>query len=111
MRERGAQSFFGLTIVGCERGAIRQSPQGIFLYTEAGREEIPCPVDAGRAAELRELYDAVAQNRPAFPDGRWGKATLEVCLALLQSSHERREIPLAHQVPSPDRQKAEARYG
>jgi phthalate 4,5-cis-dihydrodiol dehydrogenase len=98
VRERAAQSFFGLTIVACERGAIRQSPQGIFVYSEAGREEIPCTVDAGRAAELRELHQAVMQDRPPFPDGRWGKATLEVCLAMLQSSNERREIALAHQV-------------
>ena len=98
VRERAAQSFFGLTIVACERGAIRQSPQGIFVYSETGREEIPCAVDAGRTAELRELQQAVMQDRPPFPDGRWGKATLEVCLAMLQSSNERREIALAHQV-------------
>lgn len=111
VRAREGQSFFGLTIVACERGVIRQSPQGLFIYTEDGRKEIPCAPDDGRAAELRELYDAVAQNRPVFPDGRWGKATLEACLAMLQSSRERREVSLAHQVPPPDVQKAEARYG
>jgi phthalate 4,5-cis-dihydrodiol dehydrogenase len=97
-RERADQSFFGLTVVACERGAIRQSPRGLFVYTQAGREEISCPPDAGRSAELIELDEAVRQDRPAFPDGRWGKATLEVCLAMLQSSNERREIALAHQV-------------
>jgi phthalate 4,5-cis-dihydrodiol dehydrogenase len=101
-RERSGQSFFGLTIVACERGAIRQSPQGLFIYSEDGREEIACPPDAGRAAELDELSQAVAQDRPVFPDGRWGMASLEVCLAMLQSSHERREIALSHQVASPD---------
>ena len=102
VRDRAAQSFFGLTIVACERGAIRQSPQGLFVYTEAGREEIPCAADTGRAAELRELHAAVVQERPPFPDGRWGKATLEVCLAMLQSSNEGREIALAHQVACPE---------
>jgi phthalate 4,5-cis-dihydrodiol dehydrogenase len=95
---RHGQSFFGLTIVACERGAVRQSPQGLFVYSDAGREEIACPPDEGRAAELRELNEAVAQDRPAFPDGRWGMASLEVCLAMLQSSSERREIRLSHQV-------------
>jgi phthalate 4,5-cis-dihydrodiol dehydrogenase len=33
-----------------------------------------------------------------FHDGRWGEATLEVCLAILQSAAERREIQMAHQV-------------
>lgn len=112
IRERETQSFFGLTVVACEGGIIRQSPQGIYVYTDRGREDIPCAVDDGRAAELRELYQAVAQSRPAFPDGRWGKATLEVCLAMLQSSGEHREIELAHQVPCsaiPSAQ--EARHG
>ena len=103
-RERADQSFFGLTIVACERGAIRQSPQGLFIYSQAGREEIPCAPDAGRSAELHELYQSVIEDRPAFPDGRWGKATLEVCLAMLQSSNERREITLAHQAACGDQQ-------
>jgi phthalate 4,5-cis-dihydrodiol dehydrogenase len=98
-RERSEQSFYGLTIVSCERGTIRQSPHGIYVYSDAGREEIPCAADDGRSAELRELHESIVQDRPAFPDGRWGKATLEVCLAILQSSKERREIALAHQIP------------
>ncbi len=112
VRERSTQSFFGLTVVGCERGVIRQSPQGIFIYSEAGREEVPCPMDEGRSAELNELYHAIAENRPAFPDGRWGKATLEVCLAVLQSSNERREIALTHQIPCIEvEEKQEAYHG
>jgi hypothetical protein len=31
-----------------------------------------------------------------------GAATLEVCLAMLESAKERREIFLSHQVPSPE---------
>jgi len=41
-------------------------------------------------------------GRPVFHDGRWGEATLEVCLAMLESAKERREIFLSHQVPSPE---------
>lgn len=93
--------FFGLTIVQCERGALRQSPDGLYEYGEAGRREMPVPPNPGRAAELIELRDALAEDRPVFPDGAWGKATLEVCLALLQSSREGREVALAHQIPAP----------
>lgn len=32
----------------------------------------------------------------------WGMATLEVCLALMQSAKERKEILLSHQVPAPE---------
>ncbi len=112
VRERAEQSFFGLTIVACQRGVIRQSPGGVYVYAEGGREEIPCAPDAGRSAELRELHQAVVQDRPAFPDGRWGKATLEVCIAMLQSSKERREIALKHQLPCMDMQSIqEAAHG
>ncbi|MEA2992314.1 MAG: phthalate 4,5-cis-dihydrodiol dehydrogenase [Alphaproteobacteria bacterium] len=107
-REREMQGFFGLTIVGCEKGVMRQSPQGVFVYTDTGVEEIVCGKDIGRSAELRELYRSVTQKRDPFPDGRWGKATLEVALAMLQSSKEDREIKLAHQVPSIEMHKLHA---
>jgi phthalate 4,5-cis-dihydrodiol dehydrogenase len=111
-RERADQSFFGLTLVACQRGVIRQSPGGIYVYAEGGREEVPCAPDEGRSAELRELHAAIARDRPPFPDGRWGKATLEVCIAMLQSSNEHREIALMHQLPSVDLQAAqEAAHG
>jgi phthalate 4,5-cis-dihydrodiol dehydrogenase len=101
-RRQGArrQPFFGLTLVSCERGDIRQSPDGLYLYTDNGREEISCPPFLDRAGDLLKMYEAVTQNRPVFADGNWGKATLEVVLAILQSSKERREIALSHQVPS-----------
>jgi phthalate 4,5-cis-dihydrodiol dehydrogenase len=96
------QPFFGFALVSCERGDIRQTPDGLFIYGETDKQEIP--LDAGRRgreAELEELYNAVVHNRPVFHDGRWGTATLEVCLAMLESARERKEIFLSHQVPSP----------
>lgn len=41
-------------------------------------------------------------GKPLFHDGRWGMATLEVCLAMIQSAKERREIMLTHQVAVSD---------
>jgi len=93
------QPFFGLTVVSCEKGDIRQSPDGLYVYTGEGREEIVCAPFMDRAGELRRLYEAAIESRPEFADGKWGKATLEVLLAIIQSSKERREITLAHQVP------------
>jgi phthalate 4,5-cis-dihydrodiol dehydrogenase len=51
---------------------------------------------------VEELYDAVVKGRPVFHGGRWGAATLEVCLAMLDSAKERKEILLSRQVPSPE---------
>jgi phthalate 4,5-cis-dihydrodiol dehydrogenase len=93
-----AMPFAGLTIVSCERGVMRQSPDGIYLYTDEGREEIPAPPYQGRAAELIELRDALAEDREMFPNGEWGKANLEICLAILASAREQRDVVLRHQI-------------
>ena len=42
---------------------VRQSAQGIYLYTDEGREEISIPPYLGRAAELIELRDADLASR------------------------------------------------
>jgi phthalate 4,5-cis-dihydrodiol dehydrogenase len=99
--EQRRQPFFGLTVVCCEFGVIRQSPDGLYVYTEKGREEVPCAVGSGREAELRELAEAIAASRPAFPDGRWGKATLEVCLAVMQSARSGAVQTMHHQTSPP----------
>jgi phthalate 4,5-cis-dihydrodiol dehydrogenase len=97
------QPFFGFTLVSCEHGDIRQTPDGLFIYGEDEKREIALPTGSrGREAEIEELYNAVVHHRPVFHDGRWGEATLEVCLAMLESAKERKEIFLSHQVPSPE---------
>jgi phthalate 4,5-cis-dihydrodiol dehydrogenase len=93
-----AMPFVGLTLVSCEHGLMRQSPDGIYLYTDEGREELAVPPYIGRAAELIELRDALAENRDVFPNGEWGKANLEICLAILTSARENRDIELRHQM-------------
>lgn len=98
---RKHQKFFGLTIATCEKGDLRQSADGILIYGEDGKKEVPIEnAMAGRQAEINELYEAVVNDRPVSHDGRWGEATLEVCLAIIQSAEERREIQLEHQVPA-----------
>jgi len=95
------QPFFGLTVVSCEHGDIRQSQDGLFIYGDERKWEVPVPVGAqGRAAELQELYDAVVGGRPVRHDGRWGEATLEVVLGIMESARERKEVFMSHQVPA-----------
>ncbi len=97
----GGGSWFGITVATCERGEIRQSPQGLLVYGDDGVEEIPVAGrNASRNSELQELYEAVVEDRPVYHDGRWGMATLEVCLAIMQSARDRREITLTHQTPT-----------
>jgi phthalate 4,5-cis-dihydrodiol dehydrogenase len=61
------------------------------------RLEAVAPPAVPRAEVLDELCDAVAGLRPALHTGRWGQATLGVCLAILASAREGREIALSQQ--------------
>ena len=80
---------------------IRQSPEGLFIYTQEGCEEILCEQGQGREGELLELVSALSDSRSAFPDGKWGKATLDVCLAIMASSRDGKSRKLKHQVSVP----------
>jgi phthalate 4,5-cis-dihydrodiol dehydrogenase len=97
-KEEYHQPFFGLTVVSCEQGDIRQSPNGLIIYGEDEKYEIVLQEETGRDVMIAELYDAVVHDRPSVHDGRWGKANLEVCNAVLASAKERKEIYLSHQV-------------
>ena len=92
----------GLVIASCELGEIRQSATGLYVYDDDGRHEEPLPEGANaRANEIDELRNAIA-GRPVFRDGHWGMATLEVVLAILESSATHKEVVLRHQVPVMD---------
>jgi phthalate 4,5-cis-dihydrodiol dehydrogenase len=93
-------AFFGLTIASCARGDVRQSPDGLFVYDEHGRREIAIPEPAKRytTVELDLMYDAWLHDRPlAAHDGAWGRATVEVCLGLLESSRTGLPAIMRHQ--------------
>jgi phthalate 4,5-cis-dihydrodiol dehydrogenase len=95
------QPHFGLLLVTCERGEFRPYADGVILYDHNGAREIPIPKGAGmpgRREVLDDMAAAIRTGTPPLHDGRWGKATLEVALALLRSAREGREITLEHQV-------------
>ncbi len=93
------QPFFGITLVSCEGGDLRQSPQGLYVYTEDGRNEIVLPTDRSpRDLVMAEFHDAIRGTTPAVHDGRWGLANLEVCSAALASSANGQEVALHEQV-------------
>lgn len=101
--ERRDQPFFGMTVLSLDEAAVRQSRNGLYLYTDAGREDVDLQhALRARAAELLELYLAVRDDRPVFHDGWWGAATLEACLALAESADTGRPVELRHQVPVPE---------
>jgi len=98
------QPHFGITIVTCAQGDMRASADGVTVYGRDGRREIPLATDEtlpGRREVLDDMRVAIRSGHPPLHDGRWGKATVEVALAILRSAREGREIKLEHQVAVP----------
>jgi phthalate 4,5-cis-dihydrodiol dehydrogenase len=92
------QPHFGLTLVSCERGEIRQSPDGLLVYTDEGMSSLNLRTDTSpRERVIAEFYDAITGRRPALHDAQWGLANLEICLAALHSSRNGCEVSLTHQ--------------
>lgn len=93
---------FGWVLVSCERADLRPLPTGVMVYgdAEARLDRLPRP-RVPRAEVVDEIYEAIVHGRVPLHDGKWAMATLEVCLAILQSGREERDIALAHQVAVP----------
>jgi phthalate 4,5-cis-dihydrodiol dehydrogenase len=93
---------FGVIVVSCEHADLRPMPNGVMIYGDSERRLDPLPrPQVQRAEVIDELYDAVVHGRAPLHSGEWARATMEVCLAILESGREQREIALAHQVAAP----------
>jgi phthalate 4,5-cis-dihydrodiol dehydrogenase len=97
--ENLAHQHFGTIIVSCERADLRPMPDGVMIYQNGTSRLDPLPPPKiPRAEVIDELYGAVVHGRPPLHDGAWAMATLEVCLAILSSAREGRDIALKHQL-------------
>ena len=98
-----SHQHFGVVLVSCERADLRPLPDGVMIYGdgEATLDSLPKP-RVPRVEVVDELWNAVIHGQPPLHDGRWGRATLEVCLAMLTSARENREVALQDQVAARD---------
>jgi phthalate 4,5-cis-dihydrodiol dehydrogenase len=89
---------FGPLIISCEKADLRPMPNGVAIYADTERrfETLAAPASPRREV-LDEFCDAVFHGKSPKHDGAWGMATMEVCLAMLQSARERREVSLGPQ--------------
>ena len=93
----------GIIVATCDLGEVRQSRAGLYVYDDDGRHDEPLPAGATlRGNEVGELRKAIAGGTPVH-HGAWGKATIELVLALIESAKTHREVALKHQVPVADR--------
>ena len=90
-----AHQHFGAIVVSCERADLRPMADGIWIYGDQAKEFRPLPAPAAPRLEvIDELFTAVRKGQRPLHDGRWAKATLEICLAMLASSRAGEDVPL-----------------
>jgi phthalate 4,5-cis-dihydrodiol dehydrogenase len=89
---------FGLVVISCDGGDVRPTPSSVIVYGDKARrvEALEKPA-VPRAEVIDELAAAVFDATAPLHDGEWGLATLEVCLAMLASAREEREVALTRQ--------------
>jgi phthalate 4,5-cis-dihydrodiol dehydrogenase len=86
---------FGVVIATCERGDIRLSADGLLIHGIDGAREVAVPRGMGRPGQgdaLDALWAALRDGRRCVHDARWGRTTVRVVLAILQSSASRSEV-------------------
>ncbi len=95
-------NHFGLLIASCAESDLRPLPDGVMVYGHTERRLDPLPPPTVPRAEVTgELVAACREGVAPLHSGAWGMATLEVCLALLESARTGREVVLAHQCGVP----------
>lgn len=86
---------FGVLIASCERADLRPMPNGVAIFGDDARnfDAIPRPA-IPRAEVIDEFYDAVVCGVAPLHDGEWGRNTMGVCFAMLQSARSGQDILL-----------------
>jgi phthalate 4,5-cis-dihydrodiol dehydrogenase len=92
------QPHYGLTLVTGEKGEMRQTRDGLMIYTAQGAEKIDLPtVRTPRDLVLEDFAAAIDGTRPCLRDGRWGAAIVELCAAVVEAGRTCQTIELKHQ--------------
>jgi len=97
------QPHFGVTIVTCADGDMRATADGVKIYDRDGMREVMLPRGEsmpGRAEVLDDIRLAIRSGDTPVHDGHWGRATVQIALAILQSAREGREVALERPVSS-----------
>ena len=90
-----AHNHFGPVIVSCEHGALRPLPDALLLDLDLQQQRVPLPAPTvPRAEVIDELFAAVREGTAPLHDGAWARATLQVCLALLESAQTQQDVVL-----------------
>lgn len=88
-------NHFGHIVVSCDKADLRPTAEGVHIYADERNwlDRLPVPA-VPRSEVVDELYAAVRNGVPPLHSGEWGMATLETCLAILDSAGSGREVAL-----------------
>lgn len=99
--EAAPQAFqhFGPVILSCDGGDLRLTPWGVEVHDAQGvhLERLDLP-RVPRSEVIDELWAVARQGLEPVHGGAWSRATVELCLALLESDRTRSPVSLKHQV-------------
>jgi len=93
-----AHEHFGPVIALCDRADLRLTPGGVEIFGDTERRFVEAPVGAVPRREVIDaLVAAVRENRAVPQSGAWGRASLEVCHAILTSAETGAPVTLGRQ--------------
>ncbi len=99
-----AHQHFGHIVVSCEKADLKPDATGVTIYADLDKRiDALSPQGIARVEVIDELIAAVAHGTPPVHSGQWARATLEVCLAILESSRKGVDIRPSMQVGLPSR--------
>lgn len=89
---------FGPILVCCDRADLRLTPDGVEVFGDTQRRFVDIPLGTGtRKTVIDALWQAVREGRAPAQTGRWGRASLEVCHAILHSADSGETVELTRQ--------------
>lgn len=102
---RGAPTafqHFGPVIACCEQADLRLTPYGVEIHDVHGVHLDALPPQAVQRSEVvDEMWSVAREGAAPTHSGAWSMATMEVCLAILESSKKGSAIILEHQAAVP----------
>ena len=100
--EAAHNEHFGPVIALCDRADLRLTPDGVEVFGDFERRFVPAPTDpAPRRTVIDALVNAVRHDSAPPQTGAWGRASLEICHAILASAETGQPVDLKRQCGIP----------
>jgi phthalate 4,5-cis-dihydrodiol dehydrogenase len=85
----------GMVIASGSRGAVRPAEKYLHVVGDDGEREVPIPTGDATTGAVSELAAALRPGAPApLHSGEWGRATLALVVAILESARSGSRIPV-----------------